>query len=467
MGTISSMLGIAQQALLADQQALNVTSSNVANQNTAGYTRETVSFQSVDSVTLSGTTYGAGVTTSESSQRDPALDKQVQAQTQVQAQSGALESALQQVENIFGLSSSATADASTTLGTDLNSFFSSLTAFAGSPSTATRQGVITAAQTLAGDFNSASNQLTQLGDNLSQQAVSDVGQVNTLTSTIASLNQQISSLDPNQDAGTLEDQRQLAITQLSQLVGLDQISNNNNSLTLTTSNGAVLVAGNQSFAMNTEQIGGVTHIFAGVGGGQDVTSTLTGGDLGGVLQTLNQNLPSYQNALDTLAYGIGTAVNQQNAQGVDASGNVGGDLFTLPSSSTGAAAQIQMTTTDPDAVAAATSGEGSAGTTNANALAGLANTDVAGGQTATQYLSAFLSQIGNDVSQATSDNTTQQTTLTQLTTEQSSYEGVSLDEEAANLTQYQRSYQAAAQVFSIGNTIMAAALDLGVETSVT
>src|SRR6202000_2439464 len=109
--------------------------------------------------------------------------------------------------------------------------------------------------------------------------------VNSLTKTIASLNTQITTLSPNADAGTFEDQRQQAIAQLSQLVGLDQISTENNGITLTTSGGAGLVSGSQSFALSTTQVGGTTRILAG---GQDVTSNLTGGDLGGVLQTRDQ-----------------------------------------------------------------------------------------------------------------------------------------------------------------------------------
>ena len=467
MGTITSIMDIAQQALMADQEALNVTSNNVANQNTAGYTREVVNFQSVDVVTLSGGSFGSGVTASETSQRDRVLEQQVQQQTQTQAQSGALESALEQIQNIFGLSSTATDASSTVLGTASNAFFSALSALASNPSdTATRQNVLATATTLAGAFNSAANQLAQVSSNLNQQVVSDVGQVNSLTATIASLNTQITSLSPNADAGTLEDQRQLAIGQLSQLVGLDQISTNNNGISLTTSGGALLVGGDQSFAMSTTQVSGVTHVLAGVGS-QDVTSNLTGGDLGGTLQARDQALPSYQNALDSLADGIGTQVNQQNEQGVDANGNPGAALFTLPSTQTGAAAQIQVATTDPDAVAAAATGEGSAGNTNASALADLSNVNVAGGQTASGFLASFLGQIGNDTSAATTNNSAQQATLTQLTTQRDLLSGVSLDEEASNLTQYQRAYQAAAQVFNIANSIMASALNLGVETSVT
>jgi flagellar hook-associated protein 1 len=467
MGTITSLMDIAQQALLADQEALNVTSNNVANQNTTGYTRETVNFQSVDTVTLSGGTYGSGVTASATSQRDRVLEQQVQQQTQTQAQSGALESALQQVESIFGLSSTTASASSTALGTGINAFFSALSALTSNPSdTATRQSVLSAATTLAGDFNSAANQLAQVSSSLNQQVVGDVDQVNSLTTTIASLNAQITSLSPNADAGTLEDQRQLAITQLSQVVGLDQISTENNGITLTTSNGAVLVSGSQSFALSTTQVGGTTHILTGVGG-QDVTSNLTGGDLGGVLQARDQELPSYQNALDSLAFGIGTQVNQQNELGVDGSGNPGAALFSLPPTQSGAAALIQVATTDPHAVAAAAPGEGSAGNANASALADLSSANVAGGQTASGFLASFLGQIGSDTAAATTNNSAQQTTLTQLTTQRDSFSSVSLDEEAANLTQYQRAYQASAQVFNIANSVMASALNLGVQTAVT
>jgi flagellar hook-associated protein 1 FlgK len=467
MGTITSLMDIAQQALMADQEALNVTSNNVANQNTAGYTREVVNFQSVDAVTLSGSSFGSGVTASATSQRDRVLEQQVQQQTQTQAQSGALESALQQIQNVFGLSSTTDSASSTVLGTATTSFFSALSALTSNPSdTATRQNVLSTANTLAGAFNSAGNQLTQVSSSLNQQVVSDVGQVNSLTTTIASLNTQITSLSPNADAGTLEDQRQLAIAQLSQLVGLDQISTENNGITLTTSGGAVLVSGSQSFAVSTTQVGGGTHILAGVGS-QDVTSNLTGGDLGGVLEARDQELPSYRNALDSLAYGIGTQVNQQNELGVDVNGNTGAALFSLPSTQSGAATLIGVATTDPNAVAAASPGEGSAGNANASALADLSNASIAGGQTASGFLASFLGQIGNDASAATTNNSAQQATLTQLTTQRDSLSGVSLDEEASNLTQYQRAYQAASQVFNIANSIMASALNLGVETSVT
>jgi flagellar hook-associated protein 1 len=466
MATLTSLIDMSRSALQADQEALNITSTNVANQNTEGYTREVAVWQSSDLVTINGNTYTTDGGVTAVSQRDRILEQQVQQQTQTQAQSGALETALEQVQNVFGLTSTSSSAITTDIGSAMDSFFASLSALESSPSdTPTRQSVIEAAQTLTAAFNSASNELAQVSSSLDQQAGSVVGQVNTLTATIASLNQQISSISPDQDAGVLEDKRQAAIAQLSQYVGLNQISTEHNGITLTTSNGAVLVAGNQSYAMTTAQISGVTHIFAGAET-EDVTSGLTGGSLGGVLQARDQVLPGFVNTLDGLAYAVGTQVNQQNASGLDGNGNPGQAIFTLPGSSNGAAGAITVAMTDPEAIAAAATGEGSTGNGNATLLSGISTSNIVDGETASGYYAWLLAQIGNSVSGATTDNSAQQAVLTQLTTQRDSLSGVSLDDEAANLTQYQRAYQAAAKVFTVADQVMASALNLGVETTV-
>lgn len=468
MGTLTSLMELSRQALMADQNALNVTANNTANQNTAGYTRQVVNWQPIDAVTISGSMGGAvnGAQQSAVSQRDRVLEHRVQQQTQVQSQSSALESALQQVQSVFGLSSNSSSAATTVLGSAMNSYFGALSALANNPSDiATRQSVLSTVNTLASAFNSSANQLAEISSGLDQQVGTGVGQVNTLTATIASLNGQISSRSPGQDAGVLEDQRQLAIAQLSQYVGLNQIATEGNGITLTTTSGVLLVGGAKSYAMRTVQVSGTSHVLAGVSG-QDITAGVSGGMLGGVLRARDQELPIYATALDSLAFGLGTQVNQQNAQGIDGSGNPGSALFTLPSTAAGAAAAISVATTNPQAIAAAAIGEGSAGNGNALVLAHLATANVVGTQTATGFYAALLGQIGTATAGATTDSSVQKATLTQLTTQRNSLSGVSLDEEAANLTQFQRSYQAAAKVLSIVNSLLAGAINLGEQTTV-
>ncbi|WP_263384272.1 flagellar hook-associated protein FlgK [Granulicella arctica] len=467
MGTLTSLMSLASNALQAEQSALNVTSNNVANQNTVGYTREVVNFQSQDTITINGASYGDGVSigTGATSVRDRILEQRVQQQTQVEAQSSAVASALTAVQSVFQLTATASSAAATTLGSAIDSFYNSFTALSANPSDpATRQSVLSAASALSNAFNAASTQLSSTSNSLNAEVTATVGQVNSLTTNIASLNQQISLLGSSSDAGVLEDQRQSSIAQLSGLIGLDQITTEQNGITLTTSSGEVLVSGNQSYALQTSQVAGQTQVAAGPSA-VDVTASITGGSLGGVLQARSQ-LSTFSSSLDALAYAVGTQVNTQNAAGLDGSGNAGGAIFTLSATSAGAAGSISLATSNPNGIAAAAVGQGATGNGNAVALAALATGTSVSGQTPSASFASFLAQIGTAVSAATSDNAVQQASLTQLTSLRDSVSSVSLNQEASNLTQYQRSYEAAAKVFSIVDELLADALNLGVSTAV-
>jgi flagellar hook-associated protein 1 FlgK len=466
LGTLASLMDLSSSALQADQIALDVTSNNVANQNTVGYTRQVVNWQTQDVVTLGAGTISGVSVASTSSQRDRVLEQRVQQQTQAQSQSSEIDSGLQQIENVFGLSSTGTSASTTVVGSAIDSFFSGLSALVSNPSdVSTRQNVISAATSLASAFNSAAGQLSDLSSGLNQQVASVVGEINSLASSVADLNGKIAALSPGKDAGVLEDQRQATIAQLSKYVGLDQVSTEQNGITLTMSDGSVLVGGDVAYAVGTTSVGGSTHVLAGVAG-TDVTAGISGGQLGGILAVRDQKLPQVASVLDSLAYGIASQVNAQNGLGTDGYGNPGQPLFSLAGGVSGAAGSIAMATTDPLVVAAAAPGEGASGSGNAQALADLSTGNIVGGTTATSFYASLLGQIGSDAASATTDNTVQQTTLTQLTTQRDSLSGVSLDQEAANLTQYQRSYEAAAKVFSIVNSIMASALNLGEPTTV-
>jgi len=463
MGTLSGLMSLSSSALNADQAALDIVSNNIANQNTAGYTRETVNFTTGDAVTLSSGAQSTSVSATAVSQRSRVLEQQLQQQTQASTASTARLSSLQDIESMFGLSSSSTDASSTTIGTSLNSFFSSLTALSSDPTdTATKTAVLTAAQNLASAFNSAAQGFTNETSSLNSQITTEAQQVNSLTATVARLNQQIAEQDPNTDAGTLEDQRQQAILQLSSIMGVSQITTENNGITLTASDGSVLVSGAQSYSLSTTSVNGDTAL---VGGNPPKTmADIQGGSIGGMMQTRDSDIPAMQQQLDQLAYALGSAVNTQNAAGTTSSGVAGTAIFTLPSSSANAAATISVSTSAT--VAAAATGEGSTGTGNALALANLSTTAVDGGQSASDAFSSFIGDLGSTVASASNEDTANSAGLTQAQTQRDSLSGVSLNDEASALTQYQRSYEAAAKLFDIVNELMASALNLGEETTV-
>jgi flagellar hook-associated protein 1 FlgK len=474
MGTLTALLNLSQNALEANQTAIDITSNNVANANTPGYTAEVATWHEADTVSLGkGVSASEGANVTAVSQRNLVLNQRVQNQTQQSSFSSAESTALSDLQSIFGITTSSTAPVSTTIGTDMNTFFNSLSTLEASPSNSSaRQAVLSAAGTLAQDFNAASSQISQQTNALNQQVLGGVSEINSLTSSIAALNLQIESSSPTADAGTLEDQRQQDLTQLSQYIGFSQTKTENNGLTLTTASGQVLVSEGQSYALGTISVSGNLNVVTSTG--QDITSVLdgtvsgiTGGSLGGVLKARNTDLPTISTALDSLAYAVGSAVNTQNEAGLDANGNSGGAIFNLPTSSVGAASTISMATADPNAIAAASVGEGSSGSTNATALSALGTAKLLNSQSAPEFYASLLTQLGDTVSSVSNENTTQQASLTQLTTQQSSLSSVSLDQEAANLTLYERSYDAASKVFTIVDQIMASALNLGVETAVT
>src|SRR5581483_9200216 len=92
-----------------------------------------------------------------------------------------------------------------------------------------------------------------------------VDQINQLTSQIAKLNTQINGAqNVGQNPSGLIDQRDQLITQLSGLIGVSRVDEGNGNLVLTTSGGALLVAGNQSFSLSvqTDPASSYQHVYS-------------------------------------------------------------------------------------------------------------------------------------------------------------------------------------------------------------
>lgn len=471
MGTINTAFSIITGALEADQSALSITAGNVANANTTGYTEERANFEENSPVTINGANYGDGVTeTGATSVRDRVLEGRIDQQQQLASASSTRLAALNDLQSLFTPDSGSSSSEAGDISSDITNFFDALSSLEATPtSDSLREGVLTAAQTLSADISNAASSLGQQQQAVNQEAGSVAGQVNALTASIAQLNQQIMSTSPNADAGTLEDQRQEDLNQLSQLVGINQITNEKNGLTITTTSGQVLVAGNSSYQMTTGTVNGLTHFFIN---GTDATSDLAsgGGELGGYLTARDQDIGSALSSLDSLAYAIETSVNTQQASGADLNGNAGAAIFTQPTQVAGSAAAMAVTMTDPDGIAAAASGSAadSNDDTNLLALAALGSQASAqlNGLDPTSYYSDFVTTLGSTVSEVTTENTAQTASVSQLTTQRNSLSEVNLNDEAASLTSMQRSYQAASQFFTIMSSVMASAINLGEATPV-
>ena len=460
------------QALDANQEALNVVANNVANANTPGYTEEKPNWQENQPISIGGVSYGQGVTeTGATSERDRVLESRLDQQQQLASASGSRLTALNTLQALFTPDSGSSSSTAGDIGSDITSFFNSFSSLEANPTdNALRQNVLSTAGTLAGDISNAAASLNSQRSALDQEAAGETSQVNSLTAAIAQLNQQIQTTSPNADAGTLEDQRQEDLSQLSQLIGINQITTENNGLAITTTSGQLLVSEGTSYQLTTGMVNGVTDFFLG---NTDITSQLAtgGGSLGGYLTARDQDIPSTLSSLDQLAYSISTSVNAQNNAGTDLDGVTGTIanplyIFSQPTVVAGSAASMSVVMTDPNQIAAAGAGDGTGDNSNATAMAAMANQSIVNGQTPTDYYSNFVTTLGSTVSSVQTENTAQNASVTQLQTQNDALSGVNLNDEASAMTTFERSYQAASQVFAMLNTVLAAALNLGDQTAV-
>lgn len=454
MAGLFGTLSIALSALAVSQTEMATTGNNVANANTPGYSREVADTAAGAPIAIASTTIGTGVVLQKiESLRDPILEIQLNQATQQNSQ---LNTALGQLQTLQGQF----AGVSSGIGADISNFFNSLQQLSPDPSNLElRQTVLTAAGNLATDFNQNANSLETQRSNIDLNVVQSVSNINTLTAQIADVNQQIRTLqNVGQSATSLVDTQTTLIRNLSGLIGVSVIPTDQG-ISLALANGTQLVSGTQSFALST-QIGsdGVQHIFSGA---EDITGSVSGGSLAGLIQTRDQEIPSVQAKLDQLASGLAKNLNTANAAGFDLNGTAGGNLFIPPpASGVGAAATLKVAITDPSLLAASSDGTpGSNG--NLSLLSAVATQPLANGQTPINAYSSLVFQVGNDTSNTSADADSSNLILQQLQDQRGSVSGVSLNEEAANLIQYQTAYQAAARVISTIDALIGDAVNFG------
>jgi flagellar hook-associated protein 1 len=451
MGSLSSSLWIATGALDADQGAIDATTNNIANASTPGYSREVVDLSEGAPVEVGQLTFGTGVNLDQiQSVRDQMLTLQIAEQTTQQSGAQTQLNSLQQVQALFSSNSQG-------IGADLSSFFNNISQLSTNPTDGEqRSAVITSAQNLATDFNQAATSLTSNQQSLNSSVSSTVDQINSLTQQIAQINAQVGQLQQlGKDPGSLEDQENQLINQLSQLTNINE-TQTQQGLTLTTGNGTALVVGNQSYALQVSTgTDGMQDVFSN---GQDITSTIQGGTLGGTIQVRDQDIPGLMNQLNTLAGQFADAINSAQAQGYNLDGTQGQALFTYNASAP--ASSLALATTDPNAIAASSDGTpGSNG--NIPNLMAVETNPLPSGESPTDSYANIVAQSGNLASEAQADVTASTTSLNQLNDQLGSISGVSINEETANLLNYQNAFAAAARVVTTVDSLTTDVLNMG------
>ena len=456
MSTLAGALSIGVRALMAQQAALGTTTSNIANVNTEGYVRRRPLLKEQEPVTYgSSLRFGTGVEfAGDRSVRDRVLELQIVGATGEYSAETAFADAVRPIENLFTNQDAGIAGA-------LNEFFNSLTALTATPQELpARQRVLTAAEDLSASFRETSLGISEAQQQIDISISAAVAEVNELARQVAGVNGEVSKREMlGQDTGSYEDRRTELLKQLSSLVGIS-VARADEGITVTTANGTPLAVGSRSFSLAVvdDPVTGMQRIHDAFG---DITQSLTGGQIGGLLRARDNAFPDLQTELDELAANLANALNDAHRQGTDLSGIPGQELFTLPVNGTQrTAASLKVAINSPSQIAASSDGKsGSNG--NLEKLLSVSSSKIISGQSPIDALSSLVFRVGNLVAHAEAESEAADVSLGLLIDQRGAVSGVSLDEEAANLIRFQRAYQAAARVISIVDEMTAVAINLG------
>lgn len=450
MSNLLTSLTSAADSMGAYEKAMSVVSNDTVNSNTPGYARQNVAFKALP-FNLDGALAGGVQIAQVISSRDEYAERNVHIQQTALGMSSTLQSHLSNIEPVFGLQST------TGIAGSLNSLFSAFSQLEVGPNDAQeRESVINAASALAGAFNVASYNLDQARASIATDTQNNIVDFNSLSSDIAKINVQIrrsaGAIDPSVDAQLHND-----LESLSKFANITTVQAQDGSFNVFLGGQVPVVLGSTPFSISASSSSGSLAILDA--SGADITSHVTNGQLGALMQLQNTIIPSYQSQLDTLAASVADTINTQLNSGVDQNGAAGAALFSYNAAAP--ARTLALTSITPAQVAAASSSN-PGGNDNAVALSKLQNTTVAalGNFSLMGYYGNLSSAVGRDISNATNDQTTQQQLLSQAQGIRSQASSVSLDEEAANLETYQRSYDATSKLFSVIDSMMQTLLGL-------
>jgi flagellar hook-associated protein 1 len=327
---VSNMFGIDVSALQAFQQAIAVTSNNVANASTPGYDEESIELNAAAPQTTGTASICAGVVVAGVSRAySQAAANQLNTSQSSLGQLTALQNYTSQIDNLFGTTAAG-------LSSALQTYYGAWSTVADDPaSTASRQALLGDANALANNINGTSQQLNSLNTDVNTRIVSDVQQINSIGASIATLNQQIvlsTAAAGGQPPNDLLDQRDQMVANLSKLVGVTTTAGSNGALNVYVGSGQPLVLQGGTTTLttipnrfNASQL----EVSTSTSNGNSISSSITSGDLGGLLAARTQVIDPALSQLGQIATAVAESANSQQGVGLDLDGRLGANLFSV------------------------------------------------------------------------------------------------------------------------------------------
>lgn len=425
---IDGIFETSKRALYNSMAQINNTSTNIANVDTEGYKRRQIN-----------TTQMLGYNTldSESTSRviDQFIENRLNAENSKLSQYESDETILTQIEDLF-----AEPDDSA-LSNVMTEFWNSWNDLAADPESQTNREVVKdRSEQLSNTFHQLASDLERVQTEISSDLDNNINDVNSLIRQIGQINEKIAYAE----SADLLDQRDQVIEELSELMNID-VRDSENGLLIST-DGQILVSGSSTRAVSavvTEK-GGYAQFEYRVEGSN--TIEVEAGVLGSLADIYNNSIPEYMETLDTLAVSLAEKVNAIHSTGYNLSGITGINFFSTGITGAANFSVNSAILEDASLIATAGSTDSSGDGSIAQAIYDLQTEANIGSLTFSQYYNNLITNIGNQVEEASDLYESQSNIVLSLQNQRDSVSGVSLDEEMTYLIQYEQSYQAASKL---------------------
>ena len=465
MGKIGSMMDIGKRTMQNSQSALQTVAHNIANKTTEGYSRQRVDQVTAPPIQDGNLQLGMGARAAMVTRTaNPFLDKQLQAETGVMGFHDAQADTMNRVEQVFN------EQMNKGLNQYMTDFYNAFRELSNNPeSNTTRVMVREAASALANDFHRVDSQLEKVEKNIDMDVSQHVDELNKMTHEIASLNEKIASVEiQGMPANDARDRREVLLKKMHEKIDIRVAEGDQGMVTISTAGNALLVSGLDAMALKThiDPVSKRTQVYyspVGLAKPFNITDRIKGGKLGGNLEIRDKLIPELREQMDHLAETFANEVNAAHLRGYDRSGRQGGIFFDFANGDFGAAANIKLAeplANDVTRIAAGARVNAPGDNTVANVISMLQFKQNMDGSTMDDFYTAQVGRVGVVANRAVKAKEAQANILDQVNTLRESTSGVSLDEEATKMIEFQKAFEASARVIRTADEMLETVINL-------
>jgi flagellar hook-associated protein 1 FlgK len=357
------------------------------------------------------------------------------------------------------------------LNSSIGKFFNSFRELSTNPeSMPKRIAVKESADLLTRDFNRVGEQLADIRKEANGQAQIQVNEINSVTQEIASLNMQVQKVEIGGGfANDERDRRDALLKNLGELIDIKWAEGKDSTVTISTADDAILVVGNEARKLEAVSTPGrenkaegdfdIMYYHNEYAAPMVLTDRIRGGKLGGLLSVRDGDVAEFERKIDMLSFEIANRVNDLHRQGHNSYNQRGEDFFAHVGSQDGAAGTIKINPTilgDVGRIVAGADPNSPGDNRIANMIGDVQHSKslLDGATSIDEYYNGMVAELGIRTQNINGMVETQEGVVRQLENLRESYSGVNIDEEVANMIEWQKQFDASARIIRTADEML-------------